>query len=802
MSDPRPAEMEIEGPKRSIWRNLSLTWLIPIAALAITLLIAWQSWAERGARIEITFENAAGIVPGETALRFRDVNIGLVEDVTFANDLSSVRIGARIDNIVAESLPSDAEFWVVRPEVSASGISGLSTVLSGVYIEAAFEPQEGAEATRFEGRDTAPLVRPGMRGTRIVLRAPDGAMLSAGAPIFHQGIEVGRIETPRLLESGNGVIADAFIEAPHDRRVTTSTRFWDTSGFNVNFGPQGLDLSVGSVAALIRGGIAFDTVVSGGNPVPSRYVFDLFDDETAARDSVFSQSIDNAVDLVVEFDESVRGLEAGAPVTYRGLKIGAVNALGAFIDDVSGEQRVKLRASISIDPRALGLEDDTAAEAEIITFLSESVQDGLRARLASQGLFSQSLMVELVTIPEAEPAALGIFDTEAPVLPSVESNVPDVAATAEGLFQRIDDLPVEELMEQAIATLRSVESFAGDPDLRAVPGSVSGLLDEARGLIGSEETQALPGELNATVTALREIVEDLREAGTAEKLAAALDGATAATDSVSSVATEITAATEEVPALIEEMRDLVAKANALQLEAFVDRATALADSADRLIASDATQALPGEINATVAELRGVAEDLRAADAIGRLMNTLESASAAADSVTGVAMDLSGATEQVPALVDDLRRLVETANDLPLEAFVEQATNLVASADRLVDSDQTRALPGALTRMLDEARSALEELREGGVVENTNATLASARDAAAAIEEAAESLPSLSAQIQSMVGEAELALQGYGENSRFNRETLSALREVQSAAEALNKLARSIERNPNSLLFGR
>jgi len=257
-----------------------------------------------------------------------------------------------------------------------------------------------------------------------------------------------------------------------------------------------------------------------------------------------------------------------------------------------------------------------------------------------------------------------------------------------------------------------------------------------------------------------------------------------------------------VPALIEEMRDLVAKANALQLEAFVDRATALADSADRLVASEATQALPGEINATVAELRGVVEDLRAADAVGRLMTTLDSASAAADSVTGVAMDLSGATEEVPALVDDLRRLVDTANDLPLDAFVEQATSLVESADRLVDSDQTRALPGALTRMLDEARSALEELREGGVVENTNATLASARDAAAAIEEAAESLPSLSAQIQSMVGEAELALQGYGENSRFNRETLSALREVQSAAEALNKLARSIERNPNSLLFGR
>ena len=76
------------------------------------------------------------------------------------------------------------------------------------------------------------------------------------------------------------------------------------------------------------------------------------------------------------------------------------------------------------------------------------------------------------------------------------------------------------------------------------------------------------------------------------------------------------------------------------------------------------------------------------------------------------------------------------------------------------------------------------------------------DAAAAIEEAAQSLPSLSARIESLVSEAEVAVRGYGENSSFNRETVAALREVREAAEALTKLARQIERNPNSLLFGR
>ena len=695
--------MKIEGRKRSIWSNLSPTWLVPIAALAVTLFIAWQSYAERGSLITIRFENAAGVVPGETTVRYRDVGIGEVESVEFTSDLSSVMVEARIDREVVHAIPSDAQFWVVRPEVSTSGITGLSTVLSGVYIEASFEPTtEGSSETRaFEGVNSAPLVKPGMEGTRIVIRAEDGSQLTAGSPIFHQGIEVGRIETPRLLDSGNGVIVDAFIEAPHDRRITTATRFWDTSGFSFNFGPGGLNLTVGSISSLIRGGVAFDTVFSGGNPVPSRYVFDLFDDEGAARDSVFSESVDNGVDLVVEFDESVRGLEAGSSVTYRGLRIGSVRGLGAFIDDTSGEQRVKLRASISIDPRTLGLKDD-AQDAETIRFLAESVQNGLRARLASEGLFSQGLMIELVDMPNAAPAALGIFDTEAPVIPSVESEIPDMAATAQGLFQRVDNLPVEELMQQAISTLAAVESLAGDPDLRAVPGSVTGLLDDARGILGSEDMQALPGELNATVS----------------------------------------------------------------------------------------------------ELRGIVEDLRTADMVGQLVATLESASEAADTVTGVATDVEGATAELPQLISDFRALVETANNLPLEAFINQATELLDSADRLIDTDQARNLPTAVSNALNELRETLAELREGGVVENANATMASARDAAAAVEQAVRELPALSARIQALVGDAQVTLQSYGDNSSFNRETVAALREVREAAEALTRLAREIERNPNSLLFGR
>ncbi|MGI3168846.1 MlaD family protein [Pseudooceanicola sp. C21-150M6] len=701
MTDRQPSDMVVKPPRKSFWRNLSVVWLVPVIALAVTLAIAWQSYADRGALIEIHWENAAGVAAGETTLRYRDVVVGTVESVAFEPDLSSVVVHARLDKTVAGNLPEDAQFWVVRPEVSTSGISGLSTVLSGVYIQAAFTPRQDGGATRFDGLEETPLVMPGTKGTRVTLRSSSGDQLTAGAPIIHKGIEVGKIETPRLPDTGNGVLVDAFINAPYDQRITSATRFWQTSGISVSFGPSGLNLNIGSLSSIIRGGIAFDTVFSGGDPVRDDAVFDLFEDEDSARGSVFNETVDNAVDLSVEFDESVSGLSAGSQVMYRGVRIGTVSTLGAFVEDSPTGQVVKLRATISIDPNRLGLDPD-APPAETIAFFAGAVEKGLRARLAAPSLFSQSLVVELAEIEDASPASLGVFADTAPLIPSVPSDLPDLTATAEGLLTRVDNLPVEELLDQAISTLAAVESFAGDERLRSAPEAFTSLMNDARGLITSEETQAIPGELQDTL----------------------------------------------------------------------------------------------------AELRGVVEDLRTADAVGKLVSALDSASEAADTVTGVASDVSGATSELPALVQDLRNLTAKANSLEVEQFLEIAGNFLDSADRLIDQPTTRALPESLTRALDEARQAIAQLREGGIVENANATLASARDAAAAVEEAANSLPDLSSRLQRLIAQAESVVAGYGSQSTFNRETVSALREVREAAEAINKLARSIERNPNSLLFGR
>ncbi|MBV7377671.1 MlaD family protein [Maritimibacter dapengensis] len=701
MTERTPSDMEVTQRTRSVFRNLSIFWAIPLIALGVSLFVAWQTWAERGARIEVSFENAGGIVPEESTLRFRDVTVGVVEDVSFSEDLDSIIVGVRVDRDIAESLPPDAEFWVVRPEVTSAGIQGLSTVLSGVYLQVAFEPQPGASASLFTGLEETPLVLEGDEGIRVSLRAPNANQINPGAPISFKGIEVGRIETPRLIDENSGVVVDAFIEAPYDELVTSATRFWVTSGISVDVGPRGLNFAVGSLSNIVRGGLAFGTVLSDGQPVSDGEMFDIFDSQDAARSSVFAQNIENAVELAVEFEESVNGLSAGSRVNYRGVTVGNVSTIAAYVVDSGGTPDVRLRANLSIDPARIGL-DPESTETAVYDFFLAKAAEGLRAQLGWQSLFSQTLVVNLVEAPDAPPGTLTFPDEGAPVLPTIESDLPDVGATAEGLLARIDALPVEELIEQVIATLASVETFAADDDLREAPGAFVSLMDDARGIVSSEGAQALPG-------ALRDAVN---------------------------------------------------------------------------------------------ELTAITEQLRSADAVARVMTTLEGVETAAVEVAAFGEDMGGAAEELTALLNDLQTLTEKANALEVEEFLVSARTFLDEADSLLSSPDTQAIPETLNSALDEARGALNDLREGGLVDNANAAMASANDAAGAIEDAAGRLPELADRIDRVVREAERVVASYGGDSNFNRETVASLREVRAAAEALSKLARAIERNPNSLLFGR
>ncbi|MBI1417308.1 MAG: MCE family protein [Limimaricola sp.] len=693
MTDPTPAELEISQARPSFWRNLSIVWLVPVLALVIALGVAWKGYSDRGTLIHITFENAAGVTPNETTLRFRDVVIGTVESVNFSPDLSHVIVSARVHNQVASTFTPDAQFWVVRPNVTARGITGLSTVLSGVYIEGAWSPTKGSTTVDFTGLEDPPTVQPGRKGTRVTIRARDGNLLSAGAPVFYKGIEVGQLETPHLTPAGDAVLVDAFIEAPNDKRITTATRFWDLSGFSVSLGTGGLKLDVGSLSALISGGIAFDTVFSGGSPVTDSTIFDLFDDEAAARDSIFTGVGADALDLAIEFDGSVSGLTTGAAVQYRGLRVGEVTSLGAFVEDTPSGQVVRLRATIAIDPQALGLPANGGKDAAL-HFLQSAVAKGLRARLSTAGLFSAALIVELVDTPDAPPAALETPANGLPVLPTTKSQIPDFTATAQGLLDRVNKLPIEEVLNQATSLMSAIEDIARADGTRATPAALAGLLTDARALINQDATQALPGELEGAVKDLRAVVDELKAQGAAAQLADAIANANTAAKGIAD-------ASQKFPDLVDSLQAVADKLNALPTDQLVASATKVLDSADAIIGTDQARALPASLTDALDQVRAALADLRAGGAIENTNAALASARNAADAVAQASATLPDLSARLDALAGRADALISSygarsdfnAETLAALREVQSAARAVSQLARQIERNPNSLLIG-------------------------------------------------------------------------------------------------------------
>lgn len=690
-----PADVSIRPARASRFSGASFIWIIPLLALVIAFGVAWQSFNARGPLITVVFEDGSGIEEGETELKYRDITVGRVEEIGFSEGLADVEVHIRVAKDVAPYIDTSSVFWIVQPEVTAQGITGLSTVLSGVYIQGSWDESIGEPEERFSGATAAPLIQPGESGLQIAFRTTANGTLTDNAPILFRGIEVGRVGRAQIARGGSYAIVEALIYEKHRNLINSSTRFWDTSGFSLSIGPSGAEIDFSSIATLIGGGITFDTFVSGGETVQDGEVFEIFSSKETARNSVFNASEVDPLQISVLFDENISGLTVGAPVELSGFKIGVVNSLSGVVDyNQFGDSRVRLNVILSIQPASLGLPGEVTADAAL-AFLQERVADGLRARLASASLLTGGLKVEMIEVEDASAAELETGDNDLPVMPTTESVTSDAAATVEGVFTRINNLPIEELLNSAIELMNSAESLVSSEDLRETPSDVRALLSDISGLVSSDEIQNVPVALNSTLVRIEGLVADLEE--------------------------------------------------------------------QRIVAT--------------------------------LREALSSTSEAADSVTS-------SVKGVPELVDQIKAVAANVETLELDLLVDELTRLTTSANALVSSPDTAELPAALSGALDELNRTLAELREGGAVENVNRTLASARNAADQIAASTNTLPQIVDRLNTLFTQAGRTIEGYNKGDQLSRATEATLRDIQEAAEALTKLARTIERNPNSLLLGR
>ena len=714
-------------------RRISLVWLVPLLALVLAVGVAWKTAADKGPLIEIVLKEAQGVEAGKTLIKRRDVGVGVVEDVGFTEDGSRVLVRARMDKRIARFLDDEAQFWVVSPQVTLEGISGLDTVLSGSYIEAAWDTVAGEEAREFVALESPPLTSPDTPGQRVKLIAEDGGSMSVGAPVFYKRIEVGQVEAKTLTPDGEAVIFELFIAAPHDRRLSQGSRFWNTSGVSVQLGADGAKLQLESFASFLRGGITFDTIAVGGEQVTEDNVFRLFGTEQEARSSIFDDDYGEQMRLSIEFEGSIRGLKVGAPVELRGYKVGEVIDVIASVDERADVPSVSLIVTVILQPSRLGLRRGEIDES--LEFLKTLVRNGLRAKLASASLITGSLYIELVDQPEGPEKAIDENAYPYPRLPSVASDLDDLAASAEGVLERINGLPIEELLAAATTLLANVNVIVASDDTKAIPAGINALLSEAQILVSDPALDQATADLAATLAAAREVVESVNRAEIADSLRAALDAAAL-------TAVSITAATADAPALVDNLTRLSGNAADLPLGELVVSATRLLNDADALVAAEETRAIPADLAAAVADVRVLLAGLREADAATALAATLREAGEAATSIREAAAT-------APELVANLTTLSATARDLPLDDLIVAATALVEDAGAFIGSDGMKRLPTGIDEALDDMRLLLTDLREADAAAALATALTEAGEAAKSLRLAAADAPVLMANLASL-----------------------------------------------------
>src|SRR5580698_3474629 len=127
-------ELPAAVPARTGWGRLPLVWILPAVVVLAGGFVVIREKIAQGTAIEIRFQNAEGLEANKTKVRYKDVEIGEVNDIRVGEDRKEVIVTANIHRNAAAYLVADTRFWVVRPRVTGAGISGLGTLVSGAYI--------------------------------------------------------------------------------------------------------------------------------------------------------------------------------------------------------------------------------------------------------------------------------------------------------------------------------------------------------------------------------------------------------------------------------------------------------------------------------------------------------------------------------------------------------------------------------------------------------------------------------------------------------------------------------------------
>lgn len=300
--------------------NWSAIWVLPLIALLIGGWLAWRAYSDAGIQIELIFASGEGIQAGKTELMYKGMAVGKVTDISL--DTSEKKRGVvaklEVNQELEQYLRSGTRFWLVKPNVSLAGISGLETLVSGNYIT--FSPGSGDTTRSFTALAQEPPMSDDVPGLHITLKAERLGSLNRDSPVFYRQIQVGQVKSYTLGEDQSTVEVKVFIEPKYAHLVRKHTRFWNASGISVDADLSGFKLRSESLASIVAGGIAFATPEhrKDSPPTDPALPFRLYEDYDEAQAGI------KVVVTLTDFE----GLQEGrTPVMYKGIQVGSLKTM-------------------------------------------------------------------------------------------------------------------------------------------------------------------------------------------------------------------------------------------------------------------------------------------------------------------------------------------------------------------------------------------------------------------------------------------------------------------------------------------
>ncbi|QXP88810.1 PqiB family protein [Methylococcus capsulatus] len=519
-----PKEGAGGAPDYDVWeaevkssRGLPLVWLIPLVALGIGIWLAYRTLSEEGPTITLLFKEAPGLEAGKSKIKFKDVEIGTVESVVLNEDLTGVVVTAKMEKHVATHLGENTAFWVVKPELGLGGVSGLDTLMAGNYI--AVEFGGGKVVRRFVGLERPPRIKADTPGRSFFLSADNAGPLKYGTPVYFRDIEVGQVVNVGLAEDNRSVQVEIFIDAPYHRLVHNSTRFWQVSGIDLSLSAQGVNLKVGSIMSLLQGGITFETPTLNDPKVQSSEPntrFRLHKDFASIAEGTYTLR----QPYLLFFDDSVRGLNVGAPVELKGIRVGTVTELKLALD--FGAHKIRIPVVIEIDPERLipyGAEEiierakkeyKAAMEAGRRPFMEKLVERGLRARLRTGNLLTGQLYVDLDFYPESPPKSLD-YSGQYPELPTLPSVADELQRNVTEIIANLKKIPLDKIGQELLGTVQGSNRLLNSPELKEAVGSLNLALKDLRHLAqtADREMVSLTAAAEKSLSSTARVLEQL-----------------------------------------------------------------------------------------------------------------------------------------------------------------------------------------------------------------------------------------------------------------------------------------------------